>query len=459
MTYIKRRKSFKYKQDRVVKLNKTSRTELNLITRAFVVGAVLASRDGYASANALAGLMQRNQSNLSALIRRVAQHAKDGNFDIWDPILYQNELGRGRKELLSPEQKKAIITIVTSSRENCEKEAWQAIRDGDFLAIIPKISISTFENVMYEAGYARRRPGWKPKLTPEEIKSRFEWAKAHNPDKDELYDNKGFNFRLVCYSDETPARIGEQRGMQRSWQQDGERYDEDVKKDRITGYTQLQFYGCFTYNYKGPCIIYERETELEKFFNDEILKAENEERREAVSQHQTRARTALNLLNESDVNGRFNTKKQQYTKKDDYTRGKKSRGGIDGFRHREETLKTIVPWLKALPTTPILLEDGAPAHRSRIATDYLTTERVDKLSWPGHSPEINASEHAWPWIRRHITKDFEISTTVEECKKQWRSEWEALPQEVINKWIDRIPEVVRQILRHRGNNDFHDGGG
>ncbi|KAF1967057.1 hypothetical protein BU23DRAFT_367887, partial [Bimuria novae-zelandiae CBS 107.79] len=50
----------------------------------------------------------------------------------------------------------------------------------------------------------------------------------------------------------------------------------------------------------------------------------------------------------------------------------------------------------------VLLEDSAPAHTSRIAKDYLSTYKIDRLEWPGHSPDVNASEHAWPWIRRHI---------------------------------------------------------
>jgi hypothetical protein len=100
-----------------------------------------------------------------------------------------------------------------------------------------------------------------------------------------------------------------------------------------------------------------------------MLGVENKERRAIATLAQTRSRAAVNLMNESDINGRATARKSQYTKKDDYTRGLKTRGGIDGFRHREETLKRIVPWLKLLPTTPILLEDGAPAHSSRIALD------------------------------------------------------------------------------------------
>jgi hypothetical protein len=30
---------------------------------------------------------------------------------------------------------------------------------------------------------------------------------------------------------------------------------------------------------------------------------------------------------------------------------------------------------------------------------------------------------------------------------------------VINKWIDSIPDVVRQVIKKKGKNCFHDDGG
>jgi len=88
MPQIKRRNPFKYKANKVVKQPKTSRTEMNPITRAFVVGAVVASRDGYGSAKGLADRMARTQPGLSALVRRVEERARDGGFDLWDPYTY-----------------------------------------------------------------------------------------------------------------------------------------------------------------------------------------------------------------------------------------------------------------------------------------------------------------------------------------------------------------------------------
>ena len=76
-----------------------------------------------------------------------------------DEILYENDLGRGRSKLLTRGQKDRVVALVTSSRNNREKESWQAIADGDFNEIVPRISVTTFKNIIYEYGYACRRPG------------------------------------------------------------------------------------------------------------------------------------------------------------------------------------------------------------------------------------------------------------------------------------------------------------
>ena len=103
----------------------------------------------------------------------------------------------------------------------------------------------------------------------------------------------------------------------------------------------------------------------------------------------------------------------------------------------------------------ILLEDGALSHKSRIATDYLRAENITKIAWAGHSPDLNASEHAWPRIRRDVTKNFTPSKTEEECEQQWIQAWEELPISIINRWVDMVPEVVRRIIRSHGKNNFH----
>ena len=57
-------------------------------------------------------------------------------------------------------------------------------------------------------------------------------------------------------------------------------------------------------------------------------------------------------------------------------------------------MKKVVPWIYELEKKGIkcvIQQDGAPAHKSQISRDYLTTEMIDMLWWPGHSPEVNVT--------------------------------------------------------------------
>jgi hypothetical protein len=209
--------------------------------------------------------------------------------------------------------------------------------------------------------------------------------------------------------------------MIRAWCKEDEIYDDDVRKDRKQQGSALQFFGAFRYDVRGPCHVYYHETQVEIEEGAKALDWENKVTKAQSNSSQLSARAALQVLNEADVNLRRSTRKLQHVKKHDYHRGIRTRGGIDGYRHREGALKKVVPWIKALKQQGLnckLLEDGAPSHKSRIANDYLTVEHVEKLSWAGHSPDVNASEHAWPFMRTHVTKNNPQSRTEQQCKAQ-----------------------------------------
>ncbi|KAF1967907.1 hypothetical protein BU23DRAFT_658121, partial [Bimuria novae-zelandiae CBS 107.79] len=307
------RTSTRYKNP---KKKKTQKRDLTAVERAFAVGA---SMHSMGTNKEIAALFDppTTKDAIAKLVRRIRDRADQEGISITNPTLYETLPGRGRPELLDDAQKKRIIEIVTQDRAHREKEPLQAIKDGDFDEL-PPMSVSTFENVMYEAGYARRKPGWKPPLTEQEMQDRYKWALAHNPDRYKEGDNLGFNFRKCVYTDETPARIDEQRGMQRAWFLPDEKYHLDVKHNRVQKYCKLQFYGAFTYNHKGPCYIYGHEKEDEKVAAEAALARENAERRKQATSAQYHARAALQEIDPNDRNLR--SRKHQYTKKDNYTR-------------------------------------------------------------------------------------------------------------------------------------------
>ncbi len=79
------------------------------------------------------------------------------------------------------------------------------------------------------------------------------------------------DWKNVIWSDETSVILGHRRGGLRVWRTSGERYDKTVIQQRWKKYSEFMFWGCFTYDRKGPCHIWEPETAQEKKAAEEEL--------------------------------------------------------------------------------------------------------------------------------------------------------------------------------------------
>jgi hypothetical protein len=70
---ISRRKPFNYKQDKIIRLPKTGRTEMTVVERAYTIGAVRALRGDYANISDIARATQRSRHTISRLAQRVEE--------------------------------------------------------------------------------------------------------------------------------------------------------------------------------------------------------------------------------------------------------------------------------------------------------------------------------------------------------------------------------------------------
>ena len=116
--------------------------------------------------------------------------------------------------MLTEEQEREIVHIVTSTRENRKKTAVEYIRDMGLT-----ISESRFKQAMYNHGYGRGSAGWKIYLTPEHKEKRLSFCLRY----------RGFDWvNRSCSSDETPCRIGNcEQGLK--WRKAGEELDPNTK--------------------------------------------------------------------------------------------------------------------------------------------------------------------------------------------------------------------------------------
>lgn len=97
-------------------------------------------------------------------------------------------------------------------------------------------------------------------------------------------------WRKVIFSDEASIIVSAKRSIQNISRLigDEERYHPDYIKRRYNNYSEAMFWGCFTYDCKGPYHIYYKETEEQKEVNKAEIERINEEEMEA------KCRTAFN---------------------------------------------------------------------------------------------------------------------------------------------------------------------
>lgn len=75
--------------------------------------------------------------------------------------------------------------------------------------------------------------------------------------------------------------------------------------------------------------------------------------------------------------------------------------------------------MKERPDT-VVQEDRAPAHKHHAQQTVYDLQGVQRLLWCSNSPDLNAIEPAWPWIKRVTTKKGAPKNRSEAIRK-----WEA----------------------------------
>jgi hypothetical protein len=227
-------------------------------------------------------------------------------------------------------------------------------------------------------------------------------------------------WRKVIFSDEASIVVSAKRGMQNISQALREdRYHLDCIERRYNNYIEAMFWGCFTYDCKGPCHIYYKEIEEQKEVNEAEMDRINEEEVEAE------CRAAFDTQ-EREKERKWDERGQKWPKKraswevywkNHMMKKGPSCGGVDNLRYTYEVLEPLlIPFWKELmverhdPDTfecdqlpYVFQQDNAPSHASKWTQRRLQKEGIPLLKHIGNSPEMNSIEGVWMPLRIKIT--------------------------------------------------------
>lgn len=313
------------------------------------------------------------------------------------------------------------------------------------------LSAMTVWRVLKRAGFRKTKPTRKPGLTKKMRNERLEWCRRHESWTLDDWKN-------VIWSDETSVVLLHRRGGYRVWRKSDERFLRSCIRERWKGASEFMFWGCFSYEKKGPCHCWCPETAREKREAEEAVKRLNDEIEPEMHQlwEVTNGMRRLGLRQKPGKTPSWSWT----TKNGKLTRSK--RGGIDWYRYQTVILKPkLIPFAKSCLTSrphTIVQEDKAPAHSHSIQQLVYDREGVERLLWCGNSPDLNAIEPAWPWLKRRTTRQGAPKSR-QEAIRAWHDAWEEMPQELIQGWIERIPRHVQEIIKLEGGNEYKEGRG
>ena len=165
----------------------------------------------------------------------------------------------------------------------------------------------------------------KPGLTQEMKDARLKFCMEH---KDWTIEDQ----KRVIWMDETSVLLGHRRGAVRVQRTVMESIEpvQSTSRNRWKGASEMMFQGAYSYDYKGPCHIWKKETTKEKKQADiEIEKMNNE--LEAIVKEQWELTTGMRRLELRNLPGK-QPKWQFNIKNGKIARGLKN-GGIDWWRY------------------------------------------------------------------------------------------------------------------------------
>jgi transposase len=183
-------------------------------------------------------------------------------------LAYVEDAPRSGRPIKATEEVKDKVVAIISKNSSTRQMSTQLIASSLNLTLNTTISARTVYNILKSLGYGSFKPTYKPGLTKEAKATRLKWCLEYQHWTLEDWKN-------VIWSDETSVTMGGQRGKIRVWRLNSEAYNYHCIKRRWKGFKEFMFWGCFSYDKKGPCHIWEEETTKEKKEADIWLKEQN----------------------------------------------------------------------------------------------------------------------------------------------------------------------------------------
>ena len=127
-------------------------------------------------------------------------------------------------------------------------------------------------------------------------------------------------------------------------------------------------------------------------------------------------------------------------------------GSVTGTVHAKLLEEHAIPSFRAIfpRRGGIFQQDNAPVHTAKIALGVFDANRVNVLSWPAYSPDLNPIENLWSIMEANLRNNNSPSSLAE-LTDAVQTKWNSIPQTVLRDLIESMPRRVKAVIDANGS--------
>jgi transposase len=299
----------------------------------------------------------------------------------------RNSLPRsGRPAVINHRDRRQVLREIRKHRF----EPYKAIAER-----VGEVTARQVQSIAHDAGYHRRVAVRKPFITAAVVKKRIQWAK----------ENVSRDWDTVIWTDECTIELGKRPGHQHVTRLPGEEYlPECIQPTFHSGRKSMMVWGAVANGRKGPLI-------------------------------------RLNMSPE-EMEGAENPKK---------TKGQ----GMNGAKYVSQVLRGplnnfVEEMEEERGCGMLVVEDGAPGHRSKLATKSRSELGIERLTHPPKSPDLNPIEPLWYLLKNRIA---DVPGSANSLDKLWEAAqkvWDGITPEEVKMFTGTMDDQVEAVRKARG---------
>jgi hypothetical protein len=109
-----------------------------------------------------------------------------------------------------------------------------------------------------------------------------------------------------------------------------------------------------------------------------------------------------------------------------------------------------VPQIDSEPQGVLVVEDGAPAHTSKVNGRARKEMGIQNLSHPPSSPNLNPTEAMWRTLKLRVSAIRPRATTLDKLWAQICKVWEEIDIDSINEQVMSMPARRLDVIKMKG---------